>query len=175
MMTTADAPGATRDQLSLFIEGPGGDCMNTLRRQLDPIQASLIPAHVTLCREDELDGLTPEVIATRLAGAAPVSLCFGVPERFGGHGILLPCIAGQVEFDALRRRALAQPTVRQQSAHVTLAHPRNPRSAGNHLPAMDTRLIAAFAAVRWIRQVGTSPWQTLMRVALAGPPQASRC
>lgn len=158
--------GPVRDQLSLFVSGPDDDRLDTLRRLLDPIQAALIPAHVTLCREDEIDGL-PDPL-DRAAGAAPVALRFGPPERFHEHGILLPCIAGQAEFDALRRRLLGRNDVRHQAAHITLAHPRNPKAPGNRLPLAElaTGLTLTLTDLRWIRQAATLPWQTLVRYEL---------
>jgi hypothetical protein len=167
----------TRDQLSLFLSGTDGERLDALRRQLDPIQAALIPAHVTLCREDELaGGIGVGDLTEGLHDAAPVTLRFGPPERFGDHGILLPCIAGQDGFDALRRRVLRRSDVRHQAAHITLAHPRNPKSSGNQLPLGDlvTGCVLTLNDLRWIRQTGRQPWQTLARATLAPTPPARR-
>lgn len=158
--------GATRDQLSLFVEGIAGERLDALRREMDPVQAGLIPTHVTLCREDELDGLTPALLAERLGGALPLVLSFGPPERFSGHGVLLPCTAGQADLDALRRRVLGRDDVRHQAAHITLAHPRNPRAPGNRLPSLGEPLTLTLRSVRWIRQHGAGPWQTVACVPL---------
>jgi len=161
--------GTTREQLSLFVSGPGGERLDALRRQLDPVQAALIPAHVTLCREDELAALDEPVgLASRVAGSSPVTLRFGPPERFHEHGILLPCVSGQDAFDALRRHVLGRDDVRHQGAHITLAHPRNPKANGNRwrLAALATPaegLTLTLSDLRHIRQADTQPWQTLAR------------
>ena len=52
----------TRTQLSLFVPPAQSAQIETLRRLLDPIQAKLIPAHITLCREDELADFTPAAL-----------------------------------------------------------------------------------------------------------------
>lgn len=57
---------APRDPLSRFVDGPVGDALNALRAALDPVQAGLIAAHVTVCREDELGDL-PALGAEALA------------------------------------------------------------------------------------------------------------
>lgn len=44
-----------RRQLSLFVPEPARGPVDAVRQALDPQQHALIPAHVTLCRESELD------------------------------------------------------------------------------------------------------------------------
>jgi hypothetical protein len=85
----------TREQLSMYVPSADGVRLESVRKVLDPVQAGLIPAHVTLCREDEIDQLSASEIAARLRSSAvqPVTLCFGRPVIFQGHGVLLPCVA----------------------------------------------------------------------------------
>jgi len=162
----------SRDQFSLFVTGADGERLDRLRRELDPVQAALIPAHLTLCREDELAGL--EGLGARLAAAAPLRLRFGPPERFDGHGILLRCVEGQTEYDALRRHLLGRPDARHADAHLTLAHPRNPQAAGSRwpIPSLADGLALTLADLRWIRQTSPQqPWQTLARWTLGQAPR----
>ena len=77
-----------RRQLSLYAPEPQRSVIDAVRAVLDPVQHRLIPAHVTLCREDELAGIDAAVMAERLAGAAPITLRFGPPERFIGRNIV---------------------------------------------------------------------------------------
>ena len=163
----------SRDQLSLFLSGPGANAVNACRAVLDPVQAHLIPAHVTVCREDELGellSLGAEDLRARLQGCASLTLSFGPPERFGGHGVLLPCTGGQTQLDDLRRRLLRRDEVRAQPAHITLAHPRNPRAPGNadELPAPVQAAPWTLSDLRWIRQVDGGVWATVARFSL-GP------
>lgn len=167
---------SSRDQLSLFLRGPGADALNACRAVLDPVQARLIPAHVTVCREDELGellSLGTEALAARLQGCPALTLSFGPLERFGGHGVLLPCTAGQSQLDDLRRCLLGRDEVRAQPAHVTLAHPRNPRAPGNtdRLPTLPPAAPWTLSELRWIRQLNGGVWATLARFSLGPAPR----
>jgi hypothetical protein len=123
----------TRRQLSLFASGTDGDRIERVRRVVDPVQAALIPAHVTLCREDEIQNANVELLAQRIGSAAAICLSFDKVERFSGHGIWLRSAQGQPSFDALRRHVLGLAEIRDAVAHLTLAHPRNPRASGNSI------------------------------------------
>ena len=171
-----------RRQLSLFAPEPMRASLDALRATLDPVQHRLIPAHVTLCREDELEAFASGANADELAAAvasaladraewrAPdsLTLVFGTAESFDSHGILLPCIDGDAAFHALRQEILApaigRDALRRPAAHLTLAHPRNPRAPGNSLEAAE-RLVSplqlTFGDVHLIEQVGASPWTVL--------------
>ena len=154
----------SRVQLTLFVAGCPAARIEEVRRSLDPVQFGLVAAHVTLCREDELEGLNTAILQRRLSGpeARPITLTFGAPEPFSTHGILLPCVSGEESFQALRRLILGSATVRRQAPHITLAHPRNPKSAGNSLAAasgLREGLTIRFGSVCLIRQDGSSPWR----------------
>lgn len=150
-----------RRQLSLFVPAAPAVALEALRARLDPVQHALIPAHVTLARDDELEGLAPDDIAARLRNAGPITLKFAAPEAFDGHGVWLPLAEGDEAFQALRRRALGREDVREARAHVTLAHPRNPRAEGNVRDvwaAWPGGFEATFVAVQWIEQIDRAPW-----------------
>ena len=156
----------TRVQLTLFVPSPAAELVESVRRLVDPIQHRLIPAHVTLCREDELERLGPELLKARLANvtAHPLTLRFGRPESFHDHGILLPCIDGHNDFRALREHLLGRSDIRDQTPHITLAHPRNAKAEHNDLgyaSAMLDTLTITFREISRIEQHGTSPWVVL--------------
>ena len=162
---------SSRRQLTLFVSPPWGPSLDTLRRVLDPVQAELIAAHVTLCREDELEGTdAPSLFSLVESWAAgPISLSFGKPTRFRDHGVLLPCEHGSDEFRRLRQWLLQDQTVRDHGAHITLAHPRNPRSAGNTdaaLAACPQALELKFASVALIEQRASAPWRFIQEATL---------
>lgn len=166
-------PLPTRTQLTLFLPQAPGALLETHRRRLDPVQAGLIAAHVTLCREDEIGHLDPDTLRHRVSTwpAATLNLAFGSPRRFDGHGLLLPCIDGSQDFDRLRKHLLQDPGARIHQAHLTLAHPRNPVSPGNTDEAsafLPASLEVAFDDVALILQEGRSPWRTVWRVRLGG-------
>jgi hypothetical protein len=175
-----DAPDAdrphqpgTRRQLTLFVAEPWRARLQTLRQALDPVQASLIDAHVTLCREDEIVHLDRLALFGRVETWAqgPIRLGFGPARLFGGHGVLLPCEQGTASFQALRRWMLQDTSAREHHAHLTLAHPRNPRAAGHTeaaVAACPQALELEFSTVSLIEQRGSAPWTILQASALGG-------
>jgi hypothetical protein len=104
-------------------------------------------------------------------------MTFGRPTRFHDHGILLPCEHAAVEFKRLRQLLLHDPSAREHGAHITLAHPRNPRSAGNedaNLADFPQALVLQFASVALIEQQGSEPWRLIHEADLGANVQGSR-
>lgn len=168
-----DAARSRRRQLTLFVPRDAAGAIETVRARLDPVQHRLIPAHVTLCREDELAGHAGDGWRDRLAAepVAPITLTFGAAILFSGHGVLLPCMAGEPAFHALRWRLLGDIGVRRQVPHMTLAHPRNPRAPHNvpgALAELTVPMVLTFTSVCLIEQCGHEPWQVLDTYALCG-------
>lgn len=162
-----------RRQLTLFLPPDSAAPIEAVRRRVDPIQFDLIGAHVTLCREDELSALTLPVLRQRLARAAlvPLTLVFGAPTPFSDHGMLLPCIKGMDAFHELRVAVLDKSTIRPHAAHVTLAHPRNPRAVENIAATyaeLPSSIAVTFATIALIEQRGTSPWDVRHVLDFAG-------
>jgi 2'-5' RNA ligase len=160
-----------RSQLTLFVPLPIATDIEAIRHIVDPMQSRLIPAHVTLCREDELAGLGIPELQARLGHArfGPITLHFGPPERFAEYGILMPCIGGTAAFQSLREVVLATRQVRSHAPHLTLAHPRNPKAPGNDLnstASLREGLSVTFDEVRLIEQVDDAPWVTRGTVLL---------
>jgi 2'-5' RNA ligase len=159
-----------RKQLSLYVPADAAKEIEAVRKIVDPIQSNLIPAHITLCREDELHELS--TIKARLAyiPLKPITLRFGKPEIFSGHGLLLNCIGGEDEFRLLREYLLASKSIKNQRPHITLAHPRNPKSNGNllgntsWLPEM---IEITFPTIYLIEQERNEPWRVLERYELS--------
>ena len=163
----------SRIQLTLFVPAPAASALEAVRWLLDPVQARLIRAHVTLCREDELEGLDDAALEARVRAfeSGALTLRFGPPEPFHEHGVLLPCVEGQEAFQALRRWVLSSSTVRPHPAHITLAHPRNPRAPGNtpvNAAPLERGLAVAFPTVARIRQTGSAAWEQLSEHPLSG-------
>jgi hypothetical protein len=128
MPAHADDAASLRTQLTLFVQPPDSEHLEALRHRLDPVQAARIPAHVTLCREDEIAALAVDTL-------------------------------------------LADPAARLHHAHLTLAHPRNPRAAGNNDPALAASppaLQLCFSQVALIQQTGAQPWRRLWQAPLRG-------
>jgi len=155
----------SRQQLTLFIEEER-ELFEFVRSRYNPAQQALIAAHVTLCREDELQQL-PQVLdnirSIQLAG--PVTITFGAPGRFAeGGGLFLPAVGANAGFHELRKQLLkgiiAQP--RQHHPHITLIHPRNGECTAEIFEEMKqytfpTRL--QFHRVSLIGQLGEGAWR----------------
>jgi hypothetical protein len=161
-----------RQQLTLFVSGAASAVIEPIRQTLDPVQYRLIPAHVTLCREDELTAHdTSFEVLTTFSRYAPLILQFGPPELFDGHGVRLPCIAGESHFHELRAAILGAHNIRMPHAHLTLAHPRNPRAPGNTPSAYASLvepLTITLSRLALIEQVEQNPWRVRQDTVLAG-------
>ena len=159
-----------RKQLSLYVPADAAKEIEAVRKVVDPIQSNLIPAHVTLCREDELSDFA--AIKARLAHIPlkPITLRFGKPEIFSGHGLLLNYIDGEDEFRLLREYLLTSKNISNQSPHITLAHSRNPKSSGNSLgntSRLPEIIKIIFPTIYLIEQVESEPWQVLEKYELS--------
>jgi 2'-5' RNA ligase len=156
----------------MYLTGSEGEALQALRQILDPVQAGLIPAHVTLCREDEIGRMPAADIAANLQrySARSITLRFGRPVNFGGHGLLLPCVAGAQGFDALRSQVLGTAAIRTHEPHITLAHPRNPPPANEHLThagSLPENLSFTLATIVLIEQAEAGlPWKVLQVLPL---------
>lgn len=175
---TVPAGSDSRRQLTLFVGPPWRTRLEAFRLALDPVQASLIAAHVTLCREDEIGQQDPAAIFRRVAAWShgPLDLSFGSPRRINGHGVLLPCEQGSGQFQRLRRWLLQDPDAREHGAHLTLAHPRNARAPGNTdaaLAAVPAELQLQFSTVALIEQHGAAPWRVLHEATLGSHGRVS--
>ncbi len=160
-----------RQQLSMYVPTDAAKEIEEVRKIVDPIQSRLIPAHITLCREDELGDFS--TLKARLSNIPfkPLTLSFGKPEIFSDYGLLLNCITGEDKFRFLREYLLASKNIRNQTPHVTLAHPRNPKATGNS-PVNTARLpeiiTITFLTIYLIEQERNEPWQLLERYELQG-------
>lgn len=165
------APEIVRRQLSLFVPGPIAAALDATRVILDPVQHGLIPAHVTACRDEEMQALLGSELERAIDAACfgPVTLVFGRAIPFDDHGILLPCISGEEALAAFRARFLDTPQPRREAPHITLAHPRNPKSMGNDLAValnLPAQIEITFPEVSLIEQRKGERWQVLRRFRL---------
>jgi 2'-5' RNA ligase len=164
-------PTVTRRQLTLFVPFESAEPIEAVRRVVDPVQFGLIPAHVTLCREDEIEDLSLADLGLRCASEPPLTLRFGRPSGFSGHGILWCCVEGESEYQDLRGRILGRSDLRASQPHITLAHPRNPQAPGYSLAAAELLSVGmsiTFDAVRLIEQESGGPWRVLAVFPLDG-------
>ncbi|EHQ29625.1 2'-5' RNA ligase family protein [Mucilaginibacter paludis] len=155
-----------RKQLTLFIRD--NSVIEQLRKRFNPVQFSLIAAHVTLCREDEIADL--EKVKRNLEKVRlnyPVKMFFDKPLRFeAGKGVLLPVKGDHLQFDALRGMALqglvATPRIYQP--HITLMHPRNSTCTDEIFEEIARHTLPlefSFDRVSLIEEMADGKWITL--------------
>jgi 2'-5' RNA ligase len=117
-----------RRQLTLFVQDASG-VIESIRKQFNPLQSLLISAHVTLCREDEIehaDKVFQNLKSLKLD--FPLKIRFDPVERFDAHkGVWLPGSKDNKQFHELRKFTLEGVinAPRQHRPHLTLMHPRN--------------------------------------------------
>lgn len=152
-----------RRQVSAYLRGVPE--LEALRQRFNPMQARLIPAHVTLCREDEVHDWV--ALAQRIEASLPLrwSMSFGGPVRDGDMAYL-PVVEGRDTFDALRERWLGGfgEKVRKHDPHVTLIHPRNGQCTEAILAELESRLkpfTIEFREVLVIEQNEGGPWEVV--------------
>lgn len=117
---------ASRRQATLYLPPPHAVAIDRLRSAYNPAQHALIRAHVTLCREDEVEDWDDVASRLRACPSITVPLAFGAPVR-DGDLVYLPAIGSTSSFDQLRATLLSRPgtVVRKHDPHITLIHPRN--------------------------------------------------
>lgn len=112
----------------LFISN-GNEAIEKIRETFNPVQFSLIAAHVTLCGEDEIEPLEKVIKNIKsIQLDKPIRIKFGPVERFGeGRGVFIPATAPSNEFHELRGMVLLGMVEFPVNPlpHITLIHPRN--------------------------------------------------
>ena len=96
-----------RIQLTLFISNQN-ELIEKIRAEFNPIQFNLIPAHVTLCRENEIKSIEKVIENIKsLSIDNPLRIEFDKVERFdNSKGLLIPAKKGNDEFIELRKSIL---------------------------------------------------------------------
>ncbi len=113
-----------RRQLTLFVPEEQREIIEKIRAEFNPIQYSLIFAHVTLCCEDEIEPI--ELLKNNIQLSKPLVINFSQVARFAdGKGLMIPASADNIEFNELRKNILGGNLIRNHQPHITLMHPRN--------------------------------------------------
>ena len=165
----------TRRQLTLFVEPAEAEAIEQIRRRFNPVQHALIAAHVTLCREDELEPLEQLLANLAELSFSPITIDFGPVIRFSeGCGVMLPAVGANTAFHQLRRQILRGLTdnPRNAEAHITLMHPRNAVCTDEIFAQIQTSQLPrrlVFSTVSLIEQELHQPWQILSQHAMRPP------
>jgi len=117
-----------RLQLTLFLDESISGTIERIRSEYNPIQFELIKAHVTLCREHELEQLDKVIANLKSLDHGTLTINFGkVARSRDGNGVLLPANIDNKPFQCLRKQIFwginDHPDLHEP--HITLMHPRN--------------------------------------------------
>ena len=164
----------TRKQLTLFIEDPSGT-IEAIRATRNPVQHRLIAAHVTLCREDELDAfdtIIKNIQSVQLSN--PIRLQLGTVQRFDdGKGLWIPIIDPQNAFKELRKNVLGRSVPsKEQLPHITLIHPRNATCTDAIFEAIKKQKLptdVVVTSISLIAQTNGGKWQVMQDFHLLNP------
>lgn len=154
-----------RSQLTLFISTEDAYLIEKIREKFNPEQRRLIAAHVTLCREDEIENLDSILNNLLQLAAEPVSIQFGPVTRFhDGKGLLIPARGNNEAFDLLRLQILAgtNTKIRKHDPHITLMHPRNSTCTDeifNQVRKIELPGSFTFDSIALIEQVNGGKWK----------------
>lgn len=154
----------SRRQASLYLADQYQ--LESVRLQYNPMQARLIPAHVTLCREDEVTDW--DAFRARLESLLPfeITLTFGAPIREDNF-VFLPVREGFDDYQAFRRKILPK-DARKQTPHLTLIHPRNGTCTDQIFADISATIYSpfqyTFREVMLIEQEDGGIWNVIARI-----------
>ena len=160
--------------MTLFVSPNDSIAIEKIRQEFNPLQFEIIKAHVTLCREDEIERL--EQVVSNLVRLTKkrksISIDFDKVARFdNGKGLFLPATNDNSEFDDLRKQVLSGiiDNPRRQEAHITLMHPRNSTCTDEvfmqvEVMRLPTKL--SFGTISLIEQKGGGKWQVLQEFSM---------
>ena len=164
-----------RIQLTLFVDEKQSAAIERIRQKFNPLQYRLIRAHVTLCREDEIESFDNVIYNLTSQVLPKISICFGKVTRFSeGNGVLLPVNDNLHSFRTLRSQVLYGiiEAPRNHEPHITLMHPRNSICTDEifqQIIKINLPTIITFGKVSLIEQVEQEPWKIIQEFDLNEP------
>jgi len=163
---------SSRKQLTLFI-AEHNEILEKIRAQFNPIQYNLIAAHLTLCREDEIEPIEKIIQNIKLIKEAePLRLEFDPPERFDdGKGVFIPAKRSDDGFSKLRKTILNGLTEhpREHLPHITLMHPRNSTCTDaiwGHIEKLGLPTELFFDTISLVEQHNGGRWITIEQFSI---------
>lgn len=158
-----------RRQLTLFVDPSDAVTIEQTRQKFNPRQFEIIKAHVTLCREDEIENLEQVISNLFLLTQTQQNIFieFGKVARFdNGKGLFLPATNDKKEFENLRSKALFRlyDNPRNQEPHITLMHPRNSTCTDDIFRQIEKQNFPTkleFKIISLIEQENGGQWRTL--------------
>lgn len=161
-----------RLQLTLFLDEKSAGTIERVRREFNPAQYELIKAHVTLCREHELEQIEKVIANLKNCDHQSITINFGNPTRFSdGKGVLLPGTGNLESFQQLRKKIIQRivEAPGNQEPHITLLHPRNSTCTDEQFEQL-TKIVfptaIEFSRISLIEQEWGKKWHVLEEFAL---------
>ncbi len=161
-----------RKQLTLFLEQKDAETIENVRKRYNSKQFEIIKAHVTLCREDEIQNI--ELVISNLFSLRInfLNIMFKPVARFeNGKGLFIPASTDNIEFQDLRSKildtCLGKPRFHQP--HITLMHPRNSTCTDNIFKEVEKIKfpgVLNFKKISLIQQETNGHWETLQEFNL---------
>jgi 2'-5' RNA ligase len=161
-----------RRQLTLFLS-ENNENIEKIRATFNPIQFNLIAAHITLCREDEIDQLDKIIENIKsISCGKPIHIEFDPVKRFeNGKGVLIPGKIRNPDFHNLRKAILKDliESPREHQPHITLMHPRNSTCTDevfNKIKEYPLPDVLTFEQISLIEQRNGEKWQVIETYSL---------
>lgn len=123
------------------------------------------PAHVTLCRDSEVEPWDELRARPKDLTHVDVTLSFGSPTRLPDGCVVLPVIDSTASYDQLRCSILGDQCSRH-TPHITILHPRNAHGATGSLDALSMAAFPTrvrFAEISAIEQINGGVWTVVER------------
>ena len=161
-----------RLQLTLFVDEKHSVAIESIRQKFNPQQYGLIKAHVTLCREDEIEPIEAVLYNLTQQALPKISISFGRAIRFSdGNGVLLPANDNLHSFRTLRSQVIHGiiEAPRNHEPHITLMHPRNSTCTDDIFQQISKVILPAvitFEKISLIEQIGQEPWKIIQEFDL---------
>lgn len=161
-----------RRQLTLFVDEKQSAAIESIRQKLNPQQYRLIKAHVTLCREDEIEPIENVLHNLTNQILPKIVICFGGVIRFSDdNGVLLPANDNLHSFRTLRSQILHAiiETPRNHEPHITLMHPRNSTCTDDIFQQISKVILPAvitFEKISLIEHIAQEPWKIIQEFDL---------
>lgn len=160
-----------RRQLTLFVDPEEAIPLEQIRQQFNPKQYEIIKAHVTLCREDEIENLERVTSNLFLLQKSELVIEFSKLSRFdNGKGLFLLADKNK-DFNDLRKQVLRGIIInpRKQKAHITLMHPRNSTCTDEIFSYVESRKLPTklrFIKISLIEQKDSGQWNIVQEYYL---------
>ncbi len=158
-----------RRQLSLFLPEPERRTIDAVRQKVDVQQHKIIPAHITLCGDEEIDSFSAADDSIRSLGNIDIALSLGPVVRLQDGCVLIPVVGPTTSYDHVRQHILRD-RYKQRTPHITLLHPRNSIGKEHLFTAIKEEPLPTFVRLNeivLIEQIDGGVWKVVERFGIS--------